>query len=136
MVVFTLCTPLQSNFLVLSELRRGLFTIRLSSAMYIPRRLCRAWIRYFLLLPIYIDAFSLAPLLPVYIPGFCRWLFPPSPYTVAKYKLLFLGFVVDCIFSGGAAGDFILTPHCCATVLWFSFPLRPGAIIFPGGADG
>ena len=32
-------------------------------------------------------------------------------------KPLCLGFVVDCIFSGGAAGDFLLTPHCRATVL-------------------
>ena len=63
--------------------------------------------------------------------------FPPSPYTVAKYKLLCLGFVVDGLFSGGAAGDFILTPHWLlrnSSLVFISAEV--GAIIFPGRADG
>ena len=84
MVVFINFTPLQSNFLVLSQLRKALFTFRLSSAMYIPQWLCRAWISYFSLLPNYSDAFPLAPLLLVYFPGFCRRL---SPITVHRCQI-------------------------------------------------
>jgi hypothetical protein len=113
MVVFTLCTPLQSNFLVLSELRRGLFTIRLSSAMYIPRRLCRAWIRYFLLLPIYIDAFSLAPLLPVYFPGFRRWLSPHHRTPLPNISCFVLA-LLWIVYFPAVLPAILFSPHTVA----------------------
>ena len=47
------------------------------------------------------------------VPRFCPLLSP-----VAKYELAAMGFVVDGLFSGGAADDFILTAHCCTTVPW------------------